>query len=221
MRRTREHNADLIGLLNGAQAGSNQALEDLLTRLHVAVLSFVRRRFDDQRDAEAFAQDVASEALIRVAEGYRSCQATTDRQLMAWTLTIARNVGLDIVRSRLVRVGALVALPHDDPRNEIPSPANRRDERSPAEDLLFHIMQEAHDRLPDSAQDLLWIRFVEGAEWAEVGSELGISSSSAKRRWQRMQARLRREILAGIHDLPKPERDRVLAHLAATGFDAI
>ena len=52
----------------------------------------------------------------------------------------------------------------------------------------------AYRELPEPAQLLLWLRLVEGAEWADLGRELGTTGAAVKRRFERACARLARQL---------------------------
>jgi RNA polymerase sigma factor (sigma-70 family) len=204
----------LVPLLKRASEGDEPALTALLTRLHVVVSRFIRRRMNYDLAAEPFVEDAAMEALIKIAEHYHTCRADSDGQVVAWALSVARTVSIDLLRQGLLHYGAAAVcidagLPSDDGNSDV----------SRATALLLQVQQEVQDSLPEALQRLLWLHLVEGASWADVGAELGTSAAGAKRRYQRGQARLRRLMFSRIHDLPAEERNLLLEYLARIGFD--
>lgn len=207
----------LAPLLQRAADGEDEALTDLLTRLHVVVTRFIRRRMNYDVAAEPFVEDAAMETLLKIAESCGSCQGESDGEIVSWALAIARNVSVDLLRKGLLHYGAAAVCIDAGLANE----ADGSGEVSEATSLLLEIQQQVQDLLSEDIQRLLWLHLIEGASWADVGAELGTTASGAKRRYQRAQERLRRMMVARIHELPKNDRDLLLDYLARIGFDPV
>jgi RNA polymerase sigma-70 factor (ECF subfamily) len=205
----------LVPLLQRAADGDESALTALLTRLHVVVSRFIRRRMNYDIAAEPFVEDASMEALVKIAEHYGTCRANSDGQVIAWALSVARTVSIDLLRQGLLHYGAAAVCVDAG----LPSDSDDNSDVSRATALLLQVQQEVQDSLPEDLQRLLWLHLVEGASWADVGAELGTSAAGAKRRYQRGQAHLRRLMFARIHDLPAEERNLLLDYLARIGFD--
>lgn len=209
---------ELTVLLRKANSGDGSALEDLLIRLHPVITRFLRRRLGYDPAAESLIEDAAIETLAHIAAAAQSCRAETDAQLVAWTLATARNAANDELRRGYLRHAAeAVAVENVAAQDGGDADA----ERSEAERVLMRVQQEVYDALPEDLQVLLWLHLVEGATWAEVANELGTTPAGAKRRYQRGQDRLRREMSARIHTLPDRERQLVLGRLAEMGLGQI
>lgn len=212
-------NADriqLIVLLTGAQASDERALEELLKYLHIVISRFLARRLTGVSGGEAFVEDVAIEALVRIANNINSCRATQERQLIAWALAIARNTSIDFLRTE-TRHAAQVVAQEATVRRAGVRPRALEAEPSPAEQALCDLVKEIHDSLPTDLQLLLWLRLVVGSKWAEVADELSITPAAAKRRYQRGQQRLRRELTKRIHHLTGRDCGLVLERLSSLG----
>lgn len=204
---------NLLPLLRRAEAGDDDALEEFLVRAYRIARAFVRRRLPRSAD-DAFVEDAAVETVGRVAGAFVRCRARTEGEAVAWILETARNTSIDLHRQELRQVlaGTLEDL---ELAGAAPTPAPGA--TSPAEAALLDLLGETHAALPADLQLLLWTRLVAGATWAEAGEQVGTTSAGAKRRYQRAQTRLRRELVRRIHQLPAPKRDLVIARLSAFG----
>lgn len=207
----------LVELMRRAVAGDDAALENLLIRLHVPTLRFLRRRLgSDPREAEV-ADDLTQETLVRVYRFLSTCSATNDAQIMAWVLAIARRQLIDWIRAKYRDVAASLALMGDEKQqSEIGEPqygCRVQQDGSFEHQRLLMLLMDLHDRLPAATQKLLWLRVVQAASWTEVAKEMQTTASAAKRRYQRVQQRLRSELLCRIDELPEGERVRVLARV--------
>lgn len=207
----------LVPLLRRAASGDESSLTALLTRLHVVVSRFIRRRMNYDVAAEPFVEDATIEALVKIADRYSTCRAETDAQIVAWALTIARNVSIDLLRQGLLHYGAAAVCIEA----SLTSAVESTSEVSEATALLLQVQRDVQDLLAEDLQRLLWLHLVEGASWADVAVELNTTAAGAKRRYQRAQERMRRLMLERIHDLPAAERNLLLEYLARIGFDRV
>ncbi|HET7463538.1 MAG TPA: RNA polymerase sigma factor [Longimicrobium sp.] len=204
----------LTDLGQRAREGCARALDLLLRRVERPLYRYLVSRLAAAPDAEDLARDLCQEALIRATGSIGRCSFASDGRLLAWVLTIARNVLLDHLRQargraevrgdahwqRAVAAGAL-------PDDEATPPY-----------LLETFAAEALAAVPEATAELLRLRLVAGKSWKEVAGALGIAESAAKRRFQRAQAALRRSIVARINALPPEARHAAwmrLAHPAA------
>lgn len=192
------------------------ALERLLAELFPKLVRFLFRRFDYEPDAEELVKDLAQDALVHIATGIGECRATTDAQFLAWCFTIARNVAFDYLRAMRDEFAALrfvVDLENLAGQASFCEWEAAGVEQAPAERTLFSILDAATDVLSETTAELLWHRLIEGATWQEIGERFGTSAAGAKRRYQRAQASLRREVLRRADTLPDTERTHLRARL--------
>lgn len=194
----------LTSLARCAQAGGARELDALLRRVEKPVYRYLVSRLAAAPDADDLARDLCQEALIRAMGALGRCTFESDGRLLAWVLTIARNVLLDHLRRARVRpevradvlpTGAVAAASGDE---------------TPAAHLLETIAAHALAGVSDVTAELLRLRLVGGRSWKEVAMALGIAETAAKRRFQRAQATLRRHILAQVDALP-PETRRLVS----------
>ncbi|HYH80885.1 MAG TPA: RNA polymerase sigma factor [Longimicrobium sp.] len=205
--------SSLLDLGRLAQTGNARALDRLLRRVEGPVYRSLVSRLIAAPDAEDLAQDLCQEALIRAAASIGRCTFASDGRLLAWVLTIARNVLLDHLRQvgvraevrgdgEWVRTAAAGVPPGDEAAPPCP---------------LETFAAEALDGVSEGTAELLRLRLMAGRSWKEVADTLGIAESAAKRRFQRAQAALRRQILVRVDALPAEARRAALGRLLSPG----
>lgn len=185
--------SDLVRLHDASKRGDTRATDALLRRLYPIVSRFLGRRLSDTGHYDDVIEDLTQEAVIRIELGLHRCCFADDPHLVAWCLRVARNAAVDELRrnskrhertlyvSELERLGPVAA-------QDLP----------PTERLTSNVravLNEILDSLDPTSTALLWARVVENGNWAEAAKEVGISESGAKRRWQRFQARFKRNWL--------------------------
>jgi RNA polymerase sigma factor (sigma-70 family) len=203
----------LAVLMHLAGCGDESALEEFLVRVYRIARAFVRRRLPRAAD-DVFVEDAAAETVSRVAHAFPRCRAKNEGEAVAWVLETARNAAIDLHRQEL-RDALAIALGDAELASAAAAPSTSG--ISPAERALLDVLADTHDALPSDLQLLLWTRLIEGATWIEASERVGTTPSGAKRRYQRAQARLRRELTRRIHQLTAPKRDLVIERLAALG----
>jgi RNA polymerase sigma factor (sigma-70 family) len=207
---------DLLGLVTRTAAGDQRAQSHLLRELYPPVRRHLRRWLGSRPDAVDIAEDLTQETLYQVARSIATCTATTEGQAFSWVLAIARNCAAGDLRRRRKEL-ARRADPRDlDLASQVAAYQEwtRGDgEHSLPFSALLCLLRAAGSALPGDVQSLVWLRVVEGAPWSDIAAGLGTTYGAAQRRFQRLQAALRREVLGGVGDLPEPERSAVLAQL--------
>ncbi len=192
----------LLATLHRAQGGERHAQEKLLATLHIPIRNYVSGHTGHMPDGGDLADDVAQETLIRIATRLQSCRATTDPQVLAWALAIARTRLIDYLRRvepGIERLEFEVAEP-DGARGRAPEPDGA---------ALGSILRKVVRSLPPETRALLELRVDHGESWSDIASVLRTTAAGAKRRFQRAQARLRRELDAQADRLPVRQREAV------------
>lgn len=198
--------ADLVALAARARSGDEQALERLLAAVHVHIRRYFRFWLYRRNDWEETVEDLAQEALIKVARGIAGCTAVTDTQLITWCCAVSQNVGVDYLRATRnewelmairVDMAKIEDLDSDWRQGEI--------EVDTGMSIMLRILRDVHAAENDETQQLLWHRLERENEWSETGSALGIAHTAAKRRFQRAQSRLRYAVLEKLIALPPDE----------------
>lgn len=202
-----EASTELVGLASRARRGDQGALERLLAEVHVHLHRYFERWIFRRSGWQDTLDDLAQEALIRIARGLGSCAASDDVALLVWTRTVARNVGTDYLRGMRDEWDQREFL--DGIEELVDGDEWEREIEVTGRDIMLRILAEAHTAEADDAQELLWQRVVLGDEWSEAGAALGIPHTAAKRRYQRTQGRIRHAVLRRLVDLAPEELSAV------------
>lgn len=180
----------------------------MLGQVRVRLLPFLTYRVRDAAEAE----DLTQESLLKISRSLPAVTATTGTQFLAWCYAVASNVLLDWKRGRQtdpLYLGKSLEAEASIPFGE----QGLEPVQSPRNQWLTATMREVLALVPLESLLLLHMRLERSLAWAEIGDEFGIAASAAKRRFQRMQRRLKGEILCRVYLLPAAERQRILQRL--------
>ncbi|WP_310568597.1 sigma factor [Gemmatimonas sp.] len=211
----------LVSVARGVGEAADVALERLLILLHAPIKRYAFAKVQRSPDADDLAADIAQDALIRIAKGVRTCRAQSDGEVMAWAMTIAHRLVLDLVRSRQsglqaayfadVTAQAMFGMTMEDS-------IGQRAELEPAMELLLRLMADAYNGAIDSTGELIWWRLIISLDWREIGEQVQTTPAGAKRRFQRAMDTLRLEVIRRVDALDEVDRHAVLALLARFGY---
>lgn len=204
-----DHRASLPELLAAARAGDTGALDQLLAETLPEIDAFLRRCYARNALLDLY-DDVTLDTLIRVVRHLPGCRATTAGEYWAWVLTIARREAARTVRETYFRDVSLVAPAVLDAL----SAARHTEGTESVVEPLLPVLATLLARLDDARQDLLGLRYVEQLSWDEVAEEIGTTPAAAKRRCQRLQRRLGRELREAVSAARGPEGQALRAALA-------
>lgn len=214
--------ASLLAVAKGHGDLADAALEDLLTLLCKPIRSFAAFRLRHSVDGTDMAEDVVQETLIRIAKAIRSCNAVCDAQVLAWVRATARNTLTDMYRSPASGIAARqMAQDYCDDMKEsakdwggIASAPS-----TPAMACLLTLVMASYEDALQSTGELIWWRLIGGLEWGEIAVKFGTTAPAAKRRFQRAQQALHRDVLSRVRELPDSEREGVECLLRS--FDGV
>ncbi len=231
----------LIELLRPA-AGNPPALDPLAATLQGQVRRFLARlapKVDlDQLD------DFTQETLLHVLLRIESCRADTDAGVRAWVFAVARRVILDYNRSNQVALRSTsleilteryhraaeqptiqdhVAGIDDELTKSITdisvvesSPgAQVETAATTVVPMLASLIVQAQRCLPPDTQELLYRRVIERDTWSEIGGWMHIQAGAAKRRFQRAQRAIRRQLLKDLSNVEEPRRSEAVCWLSS------
>jgi RNA polymerase sigma-70 factor, ECF subfamily len=153
--------ADLDDALSAARDGDEDAFRTLYRDTHPRLLRYVRGLVGDD------AEDVTSEAWLRIARDLGSFEGDTDA-FRAWAATIARHRAFDHMRYRRRRPIA------GTPVDELPEPPASDDTETTALDALATqtaLAMLAH--LPREQAEIILLRVVVGLDAKTVAGILG------------------------------------------------
>jgi RNA polymerase sigma-70 factor (ECF subfamily) len=151
----------------------NELAEGAFRRHYQSVYRYVRRRTRDHHRAEDITQQVFADAVAGLE--------TSASPPLAWLYTVARRRFVDEVR----RDAVARRLP--DVHLTQVEPSESRDYGAD----LGASLRSAIEALPAGQREVVVLKLLRGASFAEVGTKLGISTDAAKRRFVRALEGLR------------------------------
>lgn len=178
----------LLELLEAMRGSEPGAAEEWVRAVTPIVRAIVERRMRGRPEVESWTEDVVQDALLRLWRGHRQVSAGSELEAIVWTRTVTERIVATWMRERLVGIRATVRLS--------PILATLADDGDP----IGAGLRQAYEALPEETQRLIYLRLVEGQSWEEIARAVDSTPSGARRRWQRAQARLRRESRRGEED---------------------
>ena len=145
------------------------AAETAFRRHYDQVYRYLRWRTHDHHRAEELTQQVFADAAASLRE--------TGGPPLAWLYTVAKRRFADEARKR----GALIA----------PVPTPDAQEYGPA---VASTLRAALERLPEGQRQVVVLKLLRGARFAEIGESLGLTEAAAKMRFVRALEALRTEL---------------------------
>lgn len=155
----------------------SEVAERAFRRHYDDVFRYVLRRSRDRQRAEDLTQQVFADAVV----GLRDSSSAPP---LAWLYTVAQRRFVDEVRRETLarRVNELELISGEAPES--------RDYGAEVAASL----RSAIDRLPSGQREVVVLKLLRGAKFAEIGAQLGISTEAAKMRFVRALEALRTEL---------------------------
>lgn len=168
-----------------ARGGDADAFGELVTRYQHRIVSFTLALTSDRANAE----DLAQETFLRAYRGLSSFRGTSS--LKTWLYQIATNVARTHTAKQRARREELA---HDSE-----GAARRFDEAASGEDLesraiLRQQLDAALATLPVELREAVVLRDVEGLEYREISTALGVPMGTVESRIFRARQRLREQL---------------------------
>jgi RNA polymerase sigma-70 factor (ECF subfamily) len=159
-------------LVRQAQGGDRAAFEELVRR--TSRLAFARL-FLETGDAHR-AEDLLQETLL---SAYRSLRQLADPAgFRPWLLTIAQNVLIDAAR-REARLKRAAPPRSDAPLAALPANAPPPDEEAQLAELRQRVLAVLRS-LPEEYRLPLTLRYLAGADYETIGTQLGLTNGSLR-----------------------------------------
>jgi RNA polymerase sigma-70 factor (ECF subfamily) len=178
------HTTELLGLLGRLREGDREAADELLRRC-VGRLTTIAHTMLRQFPAVAAREqtvDVVQEAAVSLLSALKGLPIADTRAFFGLAAEHVRRRLYDLARKHRRRPVA-VPLPND-----------------PDVDIArWEALHEAAEKLPGELREVFSLRFYHGCSLAEAASVLGLSDSTARRRWLEAAA----ELAAALQDLPR------------------
>ncbi len=186
-------NMDKAASANWIMAEQDQRLTDTIGREQGRLRNFIRRRVNDEADAEDILQDVFYELI----EAYRLAKPI--EQVGAWLYRVARNRIIDRFRKKRPEslstdiisendVGDLLSL-----EDLLPSP-DAGPEATYARSILVEELEEAIDELPEDQREVFLAHEYEGTSFKELSAETGVAVNTLLSRKHHAVLYLRRRL---------------------------
>ena len=146
------------------------AAETAFRRHYDQVYRYLRWRTHDHHRAEELTQQVFADAAASLRE--------TGGPPLAWLYTVAKRRFADEARKR----GALIA--------PVPTAPEAQEYGS----AVASTLRAAFERLPEGQRQVVVLKLLRGARFAEIGESLGLTEAAAKMRFVRALKALRTEL---------------------------
>lgn len=155
--------------------GDSDALAQLFARYSGAVYSLAYRMLNDRESAE----DLLNEAFVRVWRQAPTFDARRGK-FSTWLISVARNLGIDALRSKRARPQKADSL-SDDPDFDV------ADEKTNVEADVWQgerrrLLREAMNTLPAAQREALELAYFEGLTQAQIAARLGHPLGTTKTR---------------------------------------
>jgi RNA polymerase sigma factor (sigma-70 family) len=181
----------------GQRVQQNQRISEVIQRERLRLLPFIRKRVDDDGDAEDILQDV----FYELTEAYRLMKPI--EQVGAWLYRVARNRIID--RFRKIRPDAGGDFPlktgEADSRqleDLLPSP-DAGPEALYTRSVLLEELDAALEELPEEQREVFVAHELEGRSFKQLAEESGVSVNTLLSRKHYAVLHLRRRLQA-IYD---------------------
>jgi RNA polymerase sigma factor (sigma-70 family) len=172
----------------------NRRISQVIERERRRLFHFIRKRVEDEQDAEDILQDVFFELI----EAYRLMKPI--EQAGAWLFRVARNQIID--RFRKKKVEALTDAPRDDDEDDarvledlLPSPDAGPDAMY-ARGVLLDELDAALEELPEPQREVFVAHEIDGRSFKQLAGETGLSINTLLSRKRYAILHLRRRLQA-------------------------
>jgi RNA polymerase sigma factor (sigma-70 family) len=181
----------------GQRVQQNQRISEVIQRERLRLLHFIRKRVDDDGDAEDILQDV----FYELTEAYRLMKPI--EQVGAWLYRVARNRIIDRFRKTRPEAGGDVPLNagEEDSRqleDLLPSP-DAGPEALYARSVLLEELDAALEELPEEQRAVFVAHELEGRSFKQLAEDSGVSVNTLLSRKHYAVLHLRRRLQA-IYD---------------------
>jgi RNA polymerase sigma factor (sigma-70 family) len=176
------------------RTAQNRRISEAIEREGRRLLRFIRKRVDDEGDAEDILQDV----FYELTEAYRLMKPV--EQVGAWLYRVARNRIIDRFRKRRPEGSGEVHVNagEEDPlrlEDLLPSP-DAGPEALYARSVLLEELEAALDELPEEQREVFMAHEIDGRSFKQLAEETGLSINTLLSRKHYAVLHLRRRLRA-------------------------
>lgn len=184
-------------------AQQDQRLSEVVNREYARLRNFIRKRVEDQGDAE----DLVQEVFYELVEAYRLMKPI--EQVTAWLFQVARNRIADLFRSRqreAPRRGTSTGADEDGAEGQLvdllPSP-DAGPEASYLRGALLEELDAALDELPPAQREVFVGHELMGFSFNEISKQTGVSVNTLLSRKHYAVMQLRKRLQSVYEELRK------------------
>jgi RNA polymerase sigma-70 factor (ECF subfamily) len=192
---------DFAELLEAAQAGSRDAVGELIDGYRTYLLLIANQELDPAIRAKLGASDVVQETMLTAQQAIGDFRGSTHEEMLGWLRGILLNDLLEAGRSyrgtAMRNVGREIPIDGDSRLNQPPIEIrNNQDTPSvgAAETELETVLYAAMSRLSKEHQQVLRLRNWQQLPFADIGSEMNRTPDAARKLWSRAVLQLQREL---------------------------
>jgi RNA polymerase sigma factor (sigma-70 family) len=172
----------------------DRRIADVIQRERRRLFEFIRKRVDDQLDAEDILQDV----FYELTEAYRLMKPV--EQVGAWLYRVARNRIIDRFRKRRLEAFGEMSVNASEEEalrleDLLPSP-DAGPEATYARSVLLEELDAALDELPEEQRDVFIANEIDGRSFKQLVEETGVSINTLLSRKRYAILHLRRRLRA-------------------------
>lgn len=191
--------SDAEGWLPAAQAGSKDALAQMLEAYRGYLLLIATQELDPALRAKGGASDLVQETILEAYKDFAGFQGG-EEELLAWLRRLLRNNLSNFARryrdtgKRLMSVEISL----DDGSSSHPAQPLADADPTPSEHAMANEQAEAVERalkrLPDVYREVILLRYREELSFEEISRVMGRSANAVEKLWLRAIERLRQEM---------------------------
>jgi RNA polymerase sigma-70 factor (ECF subfamily) len=192
---------DAARWLPAAQAGSKEALGQILDACRGYLLRIAGQELDPGLRAKGGASDLVQETLLDACRDFAQFHGDSEQQLLAWLRRLLLNNLSNFARR--YRDTAKRQATAEVPLDPGGSSANWADtlaggDSTPSAHAVAgeqaEALQHALERLPDDYRQVLLLRYQGELPFEEIGRQMGRSANAVEKLWLRAVERLRHEL---------------------------
>lgn len=158
-----------INLIEAAAGGDIESFGELCRRYYAVMAAIAYTVLGDHQLAEDAAQESFARALVRI-------KSLNDRaKFVPWLAAICRNVAKDMI--------AAMAKQNSTKNISQVDKAENPDEN-------YRVIRQAIEQLPETAKELVVLRYYDGLSYEQISSVLGISKASINGRLTRAKRKM-------------------------------
>ena len=187
-----------VELVEQAQAGSDEAREEVLRSLQSYLLAIANREMYSALRPKVGASDLVQRTLHQAEQGLHNFQGATQEKLLAWVKQILRNEINQVRRTYF-------ATDKRDIRREVPASGDSNLRRqivdtcpTPATEAALQEeaarLRKAMAQLSADHRNVLMLRNWERLSFQDIGVRMDRSADAAKKLWARALAQLREKL---------------------------